>query len=424
MATIKPHVNTAYKRSDGTYAVSLLFTHGRKKKYISTPFYVTQSQITKSGKIKDAVLNDAIGKEILKVRYKIAELGFAINDMDIEELISAVYAKKSEDVDFIEFCRNKIKKIANDKDRKITCACYNNIVNSFVKFVGKDKVYFSEMTRQVVQNWYNGVLENAKASTANNYLAIMRSLYNRARRELNDEDAGTIIVKYNCFDNIDKNESEIIEPRSFDTIDQMQKIIDCPYRNLFRYNFVKDMFVFSFICFGINPRDFLFLRKEDYKDGVITYRRHKIARRAGKNAEQKIKVPDVGRIIIEKYSGDKNGYLFNLYGCKRETYIFRDIQKVFIDAGVCERVAEKNGNKRISHDYVFYTARYSMSTFAKNICGIDWITVNDMLNHTIPSELKMTEGYVKGKDYKSIWDANEKLYNLFDWSFYLNQAKK
>lgn len=74
----------------------------------------------------------------------------------------------------------------------------------------------------------------------------------------------------------------------------------------------------------------------------------------------------------------------------------------------------------VSTEYVFYTARHSMATFARNICGVDFMTVNDMLNHSVPQSFATTDTYIR-HDYTHIWQANDKLLALFDWSFYLNQ---
>ena len=77
----------------------------------------------------------------------------------------------------------------------------------------------------------------------------------------------------------------------------------------------------------------------------------------------------------------------------------------------------------IDTKYVFYSARHSMASFARNICGVDFMTVNDMLNHSVPQSLSTTDTYIR-HDYTHIWEANEKLLSLFDWTFYLNQEGK
>lgn len=52
MATFKTVIVSQNQRSDGTYNVKIRVTHDRKVKYISTPFYVLSSEVTKKMNIK------------------------------------------------------------------------------------------------------------------------------------------------------------------------------------------------------------------------------------------------------------------------------------------------------------------------------------------------------------------------------------
>ena len=64
MATFKTMVR--YKRADGFYQVYIRVLHRSKSGYIKTDKYVTDKQITKSGDIKDAVVNSFCSQEILR----------------------------------------------------------------------------------------------------------------------------------------------------------------------------------------------------------------------------------------------------------------------------------------------------------------------------------------------------------------------
>ena len=66
------------------------------------------------------------------------------------------------------------------------------------------------------------------------------------------------------------------------------------------------------------------------------------------------------------------------------------------------------------------TSRHTMASLERNEFGIDFMIVHEMLNHFAPNGFSTTDVYIK-KDYKKLWEANEKLMGLFNWSFYLNQ---
>lgn len=98
----------------------------------------------------------------------------------------------------------------------------------------------------------------------------------------------------------------------------------------------------------------------------------------------------------------------------------RYIHCIFQNAGVEEKgdYLSKIGHKK--GRYVFYTARHTMATLARNECGADFMMVHQMLNHATPQSMRTTDVYIQ-KDFSPLWEANEKLLALFDWSFYLNQ---
>ena len=65
MATFKTIVR--YKRADGFYQVYIRVLHRSKSGYIKTDKFVTDKQLSKSGEIKDAVINKYCAQEILRV---------------------------------------------------------------------------------------------------------------------------------------------------------------------------------------------------------------------------------------------------------------------------------------------------------------------------------------------------------------------
>lgn len=125
---------------------------------------------------------------------------------------------------------------------------------------------------------------------------------------------------------------------------------------------------------------------------------------------------------MDKYSGDEK-YLIDFQGHPRTSDIPRRIHAAFQNAGIepeSENYLAKAGH--VKGKYTFNSARHSMATYARNVCGIDKLTVHEMLNHATPQEYKITDVYLR-RDYSHLWAANEKLLALFDWGFYLEQKK-
>lgn len=69
----------------------------------------------------------------------------------------------------------------------------------------------------------------------------------------------------------------------------------------------------------------------------------------------------------------------------------------------------------------YYYARHTMASICANKLGIDIVRVDEMLNHA-DSKLALARVYIE-RDYTPLWEANRKLLDLFDWSFYAKQEK-
>ena len=54
--------------------------------------------------------------------------------------------------------------------------------------------------------------------------------------------------------------------------------------------------------------------------------------------------------------------------------------------------------------------------------GIDIARVDEMLNHS-DSSMALARVYIE-KDFKPLWEANRKLIDLFDWSFYTSNISE
>lgn len=407
MATFSVVVKTSDKKKDGTYNVKIRITHNRKSRYKSTPFFIPVSDVSKTGKMKNQYVIDKVNEEIKILRQKNNELGFSIADLDVDSVISLL-ERKNNNIDFVAFARRKAESIMNEKGRESTGKRYIYVLNTFIRFVGRDVIPFEMMKKSLILQYQQYLKKHRNQSTADSYIELLNTIYRMAKRELNDKEAGIEIVKYDCFDfykrtKINRN------PRAFESPEEMQRVIDCHYTGRWAFDFTKDMFVLSFITFGTNPSDLIRLKKKDLKDGVLTYTRKKVENRLGDDAEIQIKLHKVAKIIIDKYD-DGDDFLIGFCGHSRRAAAVSRMDKIFQSAGIDTK-------------YVFYSARHSMASFARNICGVDFMTVNDMLNHSVPQSLSTTDTYIR-HDYTHIWEANEKLLSLFDWTFYLNQEGK
>lgn len=418
MATFKGVVLNNQRKQDGTYNVKIRVTHNRQTRYIATPFYVTKDQLTRGMKIKDNLILDKVQEKIVELRRASDELGFLSQEMSVEHLVKVITSRPG-NVDFISYMEEYANQLGKERGNR-TKEAYLVAARSLRRFTEGKHLYFPNITKRVMADYWD-FIGHLRPNTRASYIFHIKSAYRRAQKEFNNEDAGLIMVKHGVFDLIELPRQESLNNMAFETVEQMQAVIDAPYYGTWVYDFTKDLFILSFVLLGTNLADLVNLRKGDYQDGILTYRRKKVSRRLGQDAEIKIQVPEVARIIFEKYSGDPK-YLLDFRGHSRTPYMGRYIHATFQAAGIepkSDSYLDRAGHRK--GKYIFYSARHSMATFARNVCHIDKETVHEMLNHASTSSMHNTDVYLR-KDYTHLWEANEKLMALFDWGFYLRQA--
>lgn len=415
MPTFKAIIRKDDRKQDGTWNVKIRVTQNRESVFISTPFYVDQSQLTRGYKIKDTAIISQTEKKIAEYRDMIVEIGFGVEDMNVRQIVNAL-EKKQDNIDFMQYMFSYADNLQKTK-RTNTASIYKTAAMSLYKFNGERPLYSQQINAQFFHKYFLSI-QSLKSNTIRAYMICIRTMYKAAQLQYNDDDSGVINFKHGVFKLVtlpQQNDSE----RETLTVEQMQALIDTPYTGKWFYDFTKDMFILSFMCFGINAKDLFFMTKDQYQDGMLIYRRQKVVNKLGKEAEMKIKLSEPAKIILDKYSGDDK-YLIDFGQHKRTIHVCRYIHGAFQNAGI-----EKEGDylSKVGHkkgEYVFYTNRHTMASLARNECGIDYMTVHQMLNHATPNAFKTTDVYIQ-KNFSPLWEANEKLLGLFDWSFYLNQ---
>lgn len=168
----------------------------------------------------------------------------------------------------------------------------------------------------------------------------------------------------------------------------------------------KDVFLLSFALMGMNSADMY--EVASYEDGIISYERKKTKGRRKDNAFMQVKVEPEIASLLDRYKGKGRVFSFS------EKYVSADDFNKAINLGL-----KKVGQAIGVPDLNFYYARHSMASICANKLGIDIARVDEMLNHSDP-KLSLARVYIE-KDFRPLWDANRRLLDLFDWSFYAKE---
>ena len=416
MATFRLNISPRL-RSDGTQNVRIRVTHHRETKYLSTAHYVESTKITKSGKIKDESVVDAVDATIKEMRRAVNRLGFAAEGLTCDELcryIKKEIVRKEFRLPFIEYGE---RKIASKKPS--TAATYRVTFSAILRYTGGQDPDISEIT----VSWLRGFVDflNKEAADAGrqtggrattHYPSDIRHIFNLAREEFNDEDIGNVVIRQNPFAKFKIGRPKAAVHRDISR-EMVQNIIDMPrFENRVAKgrgefdtrNVARDFFLISFALMGVNAADLYEMRKP--KGDILEYCRKKTRDRREDRAMMRIQIPEQIKPLLDRYkTGAKSPTMLRI----SDHYSSPASFNLALSKGL-RKIIETNGWE----DFDFYSARHTWATLAINECGIDKYTVHAALTH-VDKATAVTDIYI-AKDFKLFWAANEKVLALFDWS--------
>lgn len=411
MATFKAEVYAHQKREDGTYNIKIRVTQNKRKKYLSTVWYVTKEDLTRSLKLKNQRYIDLTNDLIKKYRIRCERVGERIKSMTVEEVVDLINTEHEEkfELDVVAYTWREIERMRNSGHTG-NAQVYVTAVRSLVKFVGREKVMISEITAKFLQDWVAWLRKQPNVTRGyvpRNYLSCMRAIHNRAKREFNDEDAGIIRIPNSPFSHIDFPKLPQARKRAL-TVEQIQAIANMDYRMIMqpgtnRFNFARDMFLLSFCLIGMNAVDLYHCT--DCKDGRITYQRTKTKERRMDKAEISVRIEPEIQALVDKYRDQTGERVFKFY----RMYSSMDTLSAAINKGL-KKIGEMIG----VDDLEFYAARHSWATIALNDAGVDKYTVHTALNH-VDDSMKVTDIYIR-KSWDVIDKANRQVLDLMNLS--------
>jgi site-specific recombinase XerD len=177
-------------------------------------------------------------------------------------------------------------------------------------------------------------------------------------------------------------------------------------KELFYTKFSRDIFIFSYLCAGINFTDIANLKHNNLIDNEIHYIRQK--------TKKKMEIPlsNEALQIINKYqkndlfNANKNNYLFPILDTKiHKTPIQIDnrtkkvLRKINANLKLIAKLAD------IKADLTTYVARHSFATVLKK-SGVNIPLISETLGH---SDIKTTQIYLDSFDNEQIKDAFKNL---------------
>ena len=162
----------------------------------------------------------------------------------------------------------------------------------------------------------------------------------------------------------------------------------------------KDIFMFSYLCGGINFTDIASLTRAN----IIQGRLHYIRQKTGKAI--KIGIPQEAMQIIEKYSKESNGYLFPILNSKVHKTALQKQNRIHKMLGKVNKnlklLAAQFG---IEANVTTYVARHSFASVLKK-SGVNIALISEAMGH---SNIATTQIYLENFDNEQMDEAMKSL---------------
>ena len=263
---------------------------------------------------------------------------------------------------FVAFTRDVICQLKQIGKLR-TAERYATVINSFRRFFGEDDVLLEEVDSNLMVKYETflkarGVCPNSSSY----YMRGLRAVYNRAvEKELT-------VQRYpfrHVYTGIDKTVKRAVPLKTVRQIRELDLTLS-PVTD-----FARDMFMFSFYTRGMSFVDMAFLKKNDLRNGVLSYRRHK----TGQQLFIKWEKPMQG--IVDRYDTSGTPYLLPIIR-NRDADEWRQYKNA------CHLVNDKlkklGEQLRLPIPLTSYVARHAWASIAKSK-NIPVATISEAMGH-------------------------------------------
>lgn len=378
MAAFKACVK--YKRSDGLYTVYIRVTHGRKIGYIKTD-KISDSP-DENGVFNDVYINKHCANTIAGYVEKLNKADS--RNWTVHEVL-AYLNSIDEDVCFSEYAK-KFTDAMYNRGQERNAKNYYLAIGHLERFIGTNRLMFSQLTRRVLEQWIESLSGTARAKEM--YPVCIRQVFRKAMLDLNDEDRNVIRVKSNPFLRIKIPESDMPDKKSV-SVETIRAFIQAelpPTKMIYQSEEIgQDVAILMLYLGGMSTADLFSLKEDMCNDEVLRYNRCKTRNTRRDSAYLELPIPECARNLINKYRAPKgSGYYLNFFA----KYSTLESFNSGVNAGVA-RLCKYHGIERMSS----YTFRHSFATICRNELGYTDDDIAFAMNHS--SGHKITQGYIR-----------------------------
>lgn len=407
MITFKGIIIPGGKRQDGTYNVKIRITHKGVSRRIPTTMYITQGDLTRSGKIKNPDVIARCNELCERMRSCIADISpFDLETADVDWVVGRIRSRMSADNFRLDFFEWSDKYLQSKTEQ--TRVNYITALNAFERYLGRRRIDINAITRSMLLEFVDSVESEGRMywnsseervmdsgrekgkGTASRHLMKLQHLFNAAKDRYNDEDAGRILIPRSPFQKIERKYPAPEGQKSLG-VEGMQKVVDA-VTDKRDVRIALDVFILSYGLMGANLADLW--NASPVRGDWWIYQRQKTRTRRADKAEMRVRIPPEMRPYIERLRGTGRWWLNGLHPSGDKDDCTARVNRCL------KQWARENGMP----EFTFYAARHTWATLARK-AGVEKATIDECLCHI--GDYEMTDIYAE-RDWDVINDANAK----------------
>jgi len=385
-------------KKDETFSICLRIVHNRTSSYITLDYSIFPDHWDKentvikkeSKKYKNlGRINNSINQKRIDAEDIIEKLTASgeIHKLSISELKTKILNRSSKTT-FRVFNKKIIDELILSK-KLGNASCYKQAQKFLDRYTNRKELTFEDINYKLLKTLESKHL--SKDYTLNSlsfYLRTIRATYNRAIKE------GVVKRDFYPFENYSikdtKTVKRAIKRTDIDKIKNLELVQDTYIWH------ARNYFMFSFYNMGMNFADIAHLKKSNFINDRMVYKRTK----TGKNYSIKLTAP--ANKILSYYIKDQKhkDYIFPII--KRETLELqlKDMQnEIKTFNKYLKKIADLCG---IESNLTSYVARHTWATIAKDL-NVPVSVISEGLGH---EDIKTTQIYLDSFDADVIDKAN------------------
>ncbi|MCB2221552.1 MAG: site-specific integrase [Bacteroidetes bacterium] len=403
--SIRAFCDTVRKRKDGSCTIRIRIIHERFPKYYSTKIKLSVEEFLKMCGEKprgDLREKKVIIYSLMKKAYDIV---LGMPKFTFEEFDSHFTGGRGSDKQNVyQWYKVKIHELS-ENGQVGTVTTYQYSMESLKDFTKKEELSFDQITPKFLERYERWMASKGKSpTTVGIYLRPLRHIFNQALRDKS---------KFLYPDQYPFNDYKIPSPKNIKKAlskEEVKKIFEYEPETNSPEHLYRDIWLFSYLCNGINMKDICRLRYENISGDHIIFKRAKTARTNKDSKPIEIIITEYVKPIIDRWgtkSTNPKSFIFPFL--TNDLTPLQEQAKIKQATKQCNKYIKRIARKLdINKSISTYAARHSYASTMRR-AGISPSFIGESMGHT---STKTTDAYFASFEDQQ---RRENVKKLTDW---------